>query len=188
MPFPELQPINNQRLTLVRYATCWHKSDDESPAMWKLYSQEEKGVAVVTTFQRLADSVNTSSVSEAILGPVEYFDYSTDNMSLPMGLTGRPGFAKRHVFEHEKEVRGMVSAENYPEDLSNMFADDNIEELRNKQPPGINVPVNLDTLITSVVVSPSAQQWFVDLVMSYTKHHNLADRVRGSDLLKDPVY
>lgn len=141
MPIPELEPANNKRRTLVQYATCWHRSEDESPAMWKLYSQEDKGVAVVTTFQRLAESVDTSSVRHAILGPVEYFDYSTDDMSYSLGLTGRPGFSKQHVFEHEKEVRGMVDfTENYPEELSKMPTDEHIEELRPTQPR--NGPLN----------------------------------------------
>ena len=188
IPFPEVESVNNERLTLVRYATCWHKSDIESPAMWKLYSQEDKGVAVVTTFQRLADSVNTSSVMPAILGPVEYFDYSADDMSLPGGLTGRPGYSKRHVFEHEQEVRGMVTLKPNPEDPSAMFTAEYVEELRATQPRGIYVPVDIDALISGVVVSPSAQQWFVDLVTSYASHHNLADRVRASGLLATPVF
>jgi hypothetical protein len=37
------------------YINCWHENEYESAAMWKLYSDQEKGIAIQSTFKNLKD-------------------------------------------------------------------------------------------------------------------------------------
>lgn len=35
------------------FANCWHMGKHESPAMWKLYSLQEQGIVIKTTYENL---------------------------------------------------------------------------------------------------------------------------------------
>lgn len=188
MPIPELEPINNYRLKLVRYASCWHANEEESPAMWKLYSHENRGVAVVSTFQQLNESVDVSDYKYGLLGPVEYFNYENDDMSLPMGLSGRPGYSKRKAFSHEREVRGMVEIEDRPKDPADIFNAEYIRKLAQKLPLGVQLPVDLNTLVSEIILSPKSGEWFYELVCSIAKRCSLDQVVKKSTLLSEPEY
>lgn len=188
MDLADIEPINNRRLRLVSFASCWHANDGESPAMWKLYAHERRGVAVVTTLERLLSSVDTSRFKRPMLGPVEYFDFTKDDMSLPMGLCGRPGFSKREAFSHEREVRGIVSVDDYPDDPERIFTESYLNELASRLPRGVQVPVDLGRLVLEIVVAPLSKDWFLDVVMSFVDRKGLGELVRKSALLGDPVY
>ena len=40
------------------YMNCWHVNECESAAMWKLYGTSNQAVAIVSTFQRLLDTLS----------------------------------------------------------------------------------------------------------------------------------
>ena len=54
-----------RRFTLVN---CWHENQDESDAMWKLYSGVEDGIAIKTDFQSLSKSLPGQSSSINLQG------------------------------------------------------------------------------------------------------------------------
>ena len=62
----------SRRFTLV---SCWHWSDHESAAMWRLYSREGDGVAVKTTFGSFAQCFKTDE--DVLIGRVNYIDYDS---------------------------------------------------------------------------------------------------------------
>jgi len=187
--FPQYEGINNVRLMLCSFVSCWHASPVESEAMWKLYSRADAGVAVVSTPARMREAVNLTLVQHtAMLGPVEYLDFERDGMTLPFGRTARPGFLKRKSFEHEKEVRGMIRIDEYPEDLNLIHSPKWVRSLAEKVPRGISVSVDLARLIERIYVSPLAPSWFVDLVQTLASRHGLANLVRPSRLLGEPDY
>ena len=188
MPFPELEPLNNRRLMLSSYATCWHASDDESPAMWKLYAHEQRGVAIVSTFARLRAAVDTSGTGYPMLGPVEYFDFDNDDMSLSLALTARPGFSKRRAFEHEREIRGLLQVPDRPADANDLFSESYVSDSETRNPLGVDAPVDLRELVAEIVVSPAAGAWFRELVQIVAERKGLAGAVRPSRLLDPPVY
>jgi len=189
MRIPAEESKNNRRLMLCSFVTCWHASTHESPAMWKLYAHEQRGVAVVSTFGRLNAAVDTSKYIHPMLGPIEYFDFDNDDMSLPAGLVGRPGFSKRRAFEHEREIRGMVRIEDpsmrWPVDI---LSEQHIEDLAAQLPAGVQVPVDLCELVSEIVVAPASAPWFNELVQVIAERRGLAHVVRSSRLLEPPVY
>ena len=43
------------------YVNCWHMSDVDSEAMWKLYANDEGAVAIQSTYDRLRSVLPTDS-------------------------------------------------------------------------------------------------------------------------------
>ena len=137
--------------------------------MWSLYSEEDKGVAVVTTWGQLKESLGTDL--QFVCGEVSYLDYESE--ALPEGNGLSIYCYKRISFRHEYEVR--LIAQNY---LGPMV-DNGVEHPF--EPGGehplfkearrigvVRVPVKLDPLIAAVRVSPSAHPWFARMTSDVT--------------------
>ena len=91
----------SRRFTLVN---CWHWSDYESAAMWRMYSREHDGIAVKTDFRSLSESLVGNEV--IYIGRVSYIDYEED--FIRESNIFAPYLNKRKSFEHEKEVRAVT--------------------------------------------------------------------------------
>lgn len=88
---------------------CWHMNDGESDAMWKLYSKNDDGIAIQSTYERLSESFNKST-NDIYIGEVEYIDYDTWKPEDGSPLNEFMRFIyKRKPFEHEKELRAVTS-------------------------------------------------------------------------------
>ncbi|MGA3285198.1 MAG: hypothetical protein ABSD57_12180 [Verrucomicrobiota bacterium] len=173
-----------------QFATCWHASEHESDALWKLYAPGGAGIAIVSTMACIEQYVDLTPHMHGILGQVEYADFDNHDMRRDTGTHTviRPGHLKRKSFEHEREVRGIIIA-NFIVDGPSFNMDDSfLERQRLRQPLGISAKVDLKGLIQSIVVSPTAKSYVEELVQIVTKRHGLDRLVRKSDLLKTPVY
>jgi len=71
-------------------------------------------------------------------------------------------------FEYERELRAIVLS---PENL-----------------PGISVPIDLNSLILRVFVSPNSPVWIHDLVKKMLIKYGLNKEVIHSGLEKNPMY
>jgi len=142
------------------FVSCWHASDNESEAMWQLYSDKHKGIAIISDIDLLRNSM-----SENIeLDYVTYVDYEAESIpSAPLYMY------KRSAFEHEKEVRAVIR-------------DDTCES------SGISVNINTNGLVKNVVVSPLAQEWFFEVVKSICVKYNCSFEVSNSSLSAAPVF
>jgi len=167
------------------YVNCWCLSEYELSAMWKLYLKSDEGIAIQSTYKRLSECFNKTSVyKEGIeIGKIKYIEHGKylifPNICLPF-------LYKRKSFEHEKELRAIIM----------LISDEQIEEpkdKKNKKPEndlassGIYIPIDLDILIEKIYVSPTSEKWFKDLVESIVKKYKLKMVVKQSDLSKDPV-
>ena len=123
---------------------CWHKRDHESLPMWERYVGDRPGIAVTTTLERLI-----TAMPEAVtVGHVEYVDFDTDG-----SFTANPyarAFMKRKELEDEREVRADLMEPPITENGRWSI------EVRAGEELGHRVPVDLGTLIESVVLSPSS--------------------------------
>lgn len=187
-------------------ANCWFKGD-ESAAMWKLYSSELTGVALKTTFKRLHDSF-LYDINKLVFSEVTYISDSNDylnsfnrifnankekeeNLDIA-GLTGKiiekainPYFLKRNCFSAEKEVRAIIQKPVHHYDMTQ-------DEIRSiwAEEVGEYIPVDVETLIDEVYVSPKAPEWFKNQVKSVLNQYgyfNLTSRVIKSDLYRNPL-
>jgi hypothetical protein len=153
---------------------CWHANEHESAAMWALYLSTKEGIAVQSTFERLCNSFEKAQFP-VFVGMVNYIDYEKD--SFPLGNTFQPFLHKRKSFEHEKEVRAIISHTVTVPDGS-------------PTPPvePQNVEINLETLIEHVHISPQAPEWFHQVVTTTITRFGYSFVIKHSDLAKDPLY
>src|SRR5690606_30123405 len=86
----------------AKFVSCWHASNVESAAMWKIYGENENGIAVISDIARMKSAFH-ESVETIYAGRVSYIDFAEDRLDLGNGFT--PLVHKRSSFEHEKEVR-----------------------------------------------------------------------------------
>ncbi len=54
--------------------------------------------------------------------------------------------------------------------------------------PGISVPVDINTLIDNIYVSPMAPQWFADVVKDVIQKYGINKTVQYSNLDEKPFY
>ena len=130
-----------QREAASRFGiSCWHESEHESDAMWKLYSASRLGIAIESTVEQLRASIGDRK--DLHIGRVRYADFDRD--SIEKGHKHYHLFMKRKCFEHEKEVRAVIVL---PE-----------------QGEGAPVACDLEMLVTSVHVSPLAEKYVKDVI------------------------
>jgi hypothetical protein len=166
-------------LRIHTFLSCWHISDVESAAMWKLYVTHNEGIAVQTTFERLTASFegDENEIFKVYVGKVRYLDY--DHGVFRDGNSFVPFFHKRLSFEHEHELRAIIQPifpGSGPLTAAEPFAD------------GLLIPVNLKQLIESIYVAPTSERWFADLVESMARKYGIDASVRHSDLIRDALY
>lgn len=194
-PFEGSLPKKNVELRSSRYAdiderskiselwtrciavNCWHENEHESAAMWKLYLKSGEGVAIQSTYAKLKQSVIDQKEFVRI-GKVQYIDYETE-MIKEEGLTN-PFFYKRKSFSHENEVRAFIF-ELPVTAPSDIFDRGTIRD-------GLQIKVDLSSLVQKVYLAPNAPPWFRDLVCSLIKKYEYNFEVVHSDLDKSPVF
>lgn len=161
-----------------QFISCWHMNEHESEAMWKLYARTEEAIAIRSTYASLRACLpNNPSDSErhVNIGVVRYIDYSTATIPDAFGNFYMPLLHKRESFKHECELRAIVSPE-IPPDI-NPFTDAD-----KPSPPGISVPVDLDSLVHEIYVAPTCAPWFKELVEKMLVRYGLAKKVKQSSL------
>lgn len=163
-----------------RFVNCWHLSEGESDAMWKLYSSSGESVCLETTYGQLQQQVPESEYSR--IGLVNYLDY--DRVTTPQGQGSfDPAFLKKDAFSHEKEVRISITELHTEEAKSNFF-----NELLSPNRSGISLKVDLNLLINQVRVNPLAPDWFLELVKYSTRKFGYHFDIEKSELSSDPIY
>ncbi len=173
----------HQRKTLA--VNCWHMNEDESAAMWKLYSKSDEGIAIESTYRKLVDCFTASEKYYLWIGRVHYIDYN--KQTIPINNTLFPVIYKRRSFEHENELRAVLSkhikAEDY-KDRSLIGCIDLLDFPEN----GVEIPVDINKLISVIHISPTAAKWFEDLVRSVARKYGLSKPVKKSCLADDPIF
>ena len=156
------------------YINCWHMSDYESAAMWKLYAKSNEAIAIQTSYENLVNSLPES----VYVGLVQYIDYEKD--WLPEGYSFYPFMHKRKSFAHENEVR--IIHQDYPTSEKGVLVD-----VQNDC-DGISIAVDLNILIDKVYVAPTAPTWYLNLVKEVLKKYKINKMLNLSKLDKKPVY
>lgn len=159
------------------FLNCWHLSEYESEAMWKLYSNSNLGIAIKSTVGSLIKSLSIEDRYDIIIGEVSYLDYEKDSFNY--GNIICYFFNKRKSFECEKELRAMVS---HAGENPKRKANESFDEF------GVNVKVNLNQLIENIFVAPFSPLWYRDLVKSVLKRYNTEFDVLQSSLDSEPLF
>ena len=151
--------------------SCWFLSEIDSERMWREYGRSDEALAIKSTVGRLARYVlvpRDEHVSH--LGLVSYVDHDNYQMSAYEPHQGHErAFLKDNRFAHEEEVRivtlnikttACVSIEGRTYTAEEVAG----AKMNNLEHPGLYVGVHLSGLITEIVISPGAQDWFEKLI------------------------
>lgn len=181
---PEQFYKTTQALFKGQLVSCWHANSSESEAMWKLYSDSGKGVAITSTIGSLASSLrcgpDNESINKIFIGRVRYIDYSDAGLTpkdcVVDGHTSP--LLKRLSFKHEEEVRAFFMPKLDMKDID-LF-----------KPEAMTIPVNIKELVKGIYVSPFADASFSAAVRVIADTFDLSDKLIHSTILKgaDQLY
>ena len=180
---PAYDRSDYERVRRSYAVNCWYLSEYESLAMWRLYAAAGAGVAICTTFERLAASfVGAESV---FIGAANYIDYDADLMPDEDNLL-HSVVHKRKSFEHERELRCMTA--HFAPFPASGPPPGTLPVDREISGAGIEVRVGLAHLIESVYVAPQRAAWERDLIDKLTRDtYGIAVPVKHSVLDRDPI-
>jgi len=181
---------------------CFHLNEHESFAFWKIYSSEDYGIAIQTTFENLKKSLVVCEDKNVSCGKIIYLDYSDkSNDIIDPSNVYAPYLCKRKCFEYENECRAIFwDLPHYVDIIEKNEDNKNLKdpicisinsEEKNKmleKNNGIYIPVDLNSLISNVYCSPDSPKLFVDLVKSIIKKYNFIFNVIKSSLDDEPNF
>jgi hypothetical protein len=147
---------------------CWHMNKSESEAMWRLYGDSGKGVAVETTLDALKESIQVcESVFRVHIYPVKYVDFFDETLKpADCVVEGqRAPFLKRVSYKHEQEVRASILR--VPETARKAL------DLESWKPVPVRLPVELNHLVKAVHVSPYPGEPFPSSVIKICEKFGL---------------
>ena len=99
------------------YGQCWSIEDD-SDAMWRIYSYGKKAIQLVTTVERVYNTITSGSNWDGKKPRIEEVKYDSKEIPIEETVAGyftlgmpvdEPFFHKRTAFKHESEVRVMLN-------------------------------------------------------------------------------
>ena len=154
------------------YINCWHMNERESDAMWKLYASSKKSIAIKTTYKCLAESLP----NDAHLGMVRYIDYNKNHF--PFNSLILQFFHKRKEFEHDKEVRAVITkGPPMTRKIKKPTGND-----------GLPIKVDVFKLIKKIVVAPKSSDEIYSEIQTLLKNHGFKLRVDRSSLEEKPIF
>lgn len=156
--------IFEEKQRAINCIDCWNKSENESAALWKIYSDFSKGIMIKSSISRLVKSFEKTQ-NEIQLSEVEYKLYKKEK--LPYGNSNYPFLFKQKAYSYEDEIRLIYGINT--EDGSDWKHDWSKEEVEE----GIYIKTDLNELISEIVISPYSHQWYFDLILDVTKKYNL---------------
>lgn len=157
------------------FINCWHLSEYESLAMWKLYSKDEKGVAIQTDIRNFKDSFINSDGSISA-GKVDYINYETD----PFYEDSSHNYLAMNAFSLFIQKRKIYSYEN---EYRAIYTDSNGNQFK-----GININVDLNKIIQKIFLSPFASKEEYSNIEVKLKKLNIEIPISFSSFRARPYY
>ncbi len=145
--------------------------------MWKLYLSSNLGIAIKSSIERLIKSFEIEDRYDIYVGEVNYLDYEKDLFNY--GNVFCYFFNKRKSFDHEKEIRALVS-----------HAIENPKRKANEPYDGfgVNIKIDINKLIEKIYVAPFSPEWYFDLIKSVLKRYDIQFDIVQSSLNDEPLF
>jgi hypothetical protein len=151
---------------------CWHINKGESEAMWRLYGDRGKGIAVETTLGALKESIGARDAAYRVhIYPVKYLDFF-DKTLKPADCVvegHRAPLLKRLSYEHEREVRAFIV--HVPETARAAL------DLESWKPVPVRIRVELDLLVKAIHVSPYPGEPFASSVSKICERFGFSEDI-----------
>ena len=159
------------------FVNCWCAEQEGSLPMWGLYADKKHGIAIKTSVESLISSLADSPYKEYIR-PVTYGYYQQGRDDIIDVLLNF--YYKRSEFSVEREVRVLVAPWLDPLRRTLRKGTGNVRDVFTQselEPP----PVNVNTLVHEVIVSPYADEWFISVVKEVTDRFEFQFPVNPSE-------
>lgn len=145
--------------------SCWTLGSEDNMALWKIYGGSSQSVAVSTTINNIIISAfNWCEEGRIIIKKIRYINHAG---KLPDGVYALDehtfGF-KHQAYSFEREVRVVLTRPS------------------GSPKKALRLPIDVNTNITKITVSPESGIWFFDLVTDLAKKYNLTVPVERSEL------
>ncbi len=160
-----------EQLRSLHCIDCWNISNGESAALWKIYSDFNKGIMIQSTIPKLIDAFLDT---EQALGMSEVQYKLFKETTLPYGNSNYAFLYKQKAYNYEEEIRLLYSL---TEKAKNWQFDWTKEEVAE----GVYIKVDLGKLIDKIVLSPYSPKWFFELVTDITKRYGLNKPIEKSE-------
>jgi hypothetical protein len=159
-----------QRSRKGTFVSCWTFGAKDNMAIWQLFGGASNSVAITTTVERLV-RMCIRWPDRVHIAKVRYIDHFEDP-DMVISRYQDPLEFKHEAFDFEREVRVMLS----------------MQENWQHNPKGIRRAVSdINDLITSVVIAPNSETWFLELVQDVVQRYGLKVPVRMSQLAALPT-
>lgn len=161
---------SEKKLKAINCVNCWNKKNEESAALWKIYSDFSKGIMIKSSISRLKKSLEKEQ-EEIQLSEIHYLNYKKEIM--PDGNIMYPFIHKQMAYSYEDEVRLLyeIKTENSCE---HHWTKEEVLE-------GVYIKCDLNELIEEIVIGPYSQKWFFKLVQDISNKYGLKKTISKSD-------
>ena len=161
-----------ERFKKLCCVSCWNKFSVESYAMWKIYSDMNKGVIITSSIENLHKAFeNTPEIIQ--LSEIKYINHETDYIENPGNLNS-PIIHKHKAYSFEEEIRLI-----YQVNTIDKF-DYDWDSQKNKN--GMSLKVNIEFLIDEVILSPYSEPWYFEMIKDLMEKYGLKKKLRYSIL------
>lgn len=170
----------------ISFINSWHRGDTETAGMWRSNLEANSGVVIKSSTDSLRDSFHVFKDNDVFIGNVDYIDFSSER--IPENNLMVPYKYKRIEFEHEKELRAVITSyphEDYP-GLKDQYSRKTIFFNWENQPSGKYIPVDVEELIDEVHVSPNAPPWHCTVLENMVKEYEYNIDILESELDVSP--
>jgi hypothetical protein len=157
----ELEYENKLRTNI----SCWTLGPEDNMALWKIYGGSSQSVAISTTIKNMISSAfNWCDEGKIILKKIRYINHAGKLPSGVYSLDEHTFGLKHEAYSFEREVRVV---------LTRPFG---------SPKKALRLPIDVNTCITKITVSPESGNWFFDLVTDLAKKYNVSVPVERSEL------
>lgn len=171
----QIEAISNNIFNILGSYTvnCWHQNNHESEAMWQLYSDNKKGVAIQSSIASLKECITSKNASSILLTEVQYLDLYSDT-PFHSGFDGVkliPAY-KRLSFKHEHEVRLIYNSHH------------SMSQMTPKKISAAIIDIDTSILIEKIYISPYTTEPYGSSVRSILNKFGYPDdKIISSNLL-----
>jgi hypothetical protein len=164
------------------YVNCWHLDMGETAKMWGKYGKD--GVAIISRYDLLKQVLHALA-DKVIIAPVSYGTNHLTRWNVIQFMT-----TKRTEYASEREVRAMIELNDPFDSMNRHFDEDNrphdrpIYDPPPTLPEGIRQDIEVDSLITEVVISPFAPPERLEEVRVLLAASKITADVRQSPLTR----
>jgi hypothetical protein len=156
------------------FLNCWAHGVDDNMALWWLYGKTNDCVAITTTVARLKNALRQfDGEGQLFLRKVEYIKHWRDP-DIEVKPYSNVFKYKAVGYSFENEVRIILDR----------FASTYEAPTKDE---GIILPVDAQSFLHSIVVSPECSPWFKTIIEDILQRYDLSCPVRNSSMAKEPI-